>query len=74
MVMDVAVRLATAEVLGDQRTEWVRRYRHGNALADLWARGLRRVSHSIETQERVFRMAEQRYPMSRTGRPRPATA
>jgi hypothetical protein len=48
-----------AEVLSDQRTEWVRQYRQDNAPADLWARGLRRVSHSVETQERVFRMAEQ---------------
>ena len=47
------------EVLDDRRTEWVRQYRHGHALADRWARGLRHVSHSIETQERVFRMAEQ---------------
>ena len=57
--MVVAIRKPTAEILNDQRTGWVRQYRHGNAQADLWARGLRRVSHSIETQERVFRMAEQ---------------
>jgi hypothetical protein len=48
-----------AEVLDDRRTDWVGQYRHDNAQADLWARGLRRVSHSKETQERVFRMAEQ---------------
>lgn len=48
-----------AEVLDDRRTDWVRRYRHDHALADLWARGLRHVSHSVETQERVFRLAEQ---------------
>jgi len=47
------------EALNDQRTEWVRQYRHGHPPADLWARGLRGVSHSIETQERVFRMAAQ---------------
>jgi hypothetical protein len=48
-----------AEALDDRRTEWVRQYRHDHAAADLWARGLRHVSHSLETQERVFRMAEQ---------------
>jgi hypothetical protein len=57
--MVVAVRPAAAEVLNDQRTEWVRQYRHGHALADVWARGVRHVSHSTETQERAFRMAEQ---------------
>jgi hypothetical protein len=57
--MVVAIRAPVAEVLNDQRTEWVREYRRGNAPADLWARGLRYVSHSVETQERVFRMAEQ---------------
>ncbi|TMD46332.1 MAG: hypothetical protein E6I86_12815, partial [Chloroflexi bacterium] len=59
MTMVLAIRNPTAEILNDQRAEWVRQYRYGDALADLWARGLRRVSHSIETQERVFRMAEQ---------------
>jgi hypothetical protein len=57
--MVVAIRNPTAEVLNDQRTVWVRQYRIDDAQADLWARGLRRVSHSMETQERVFRMAEQ---------------
>src|ERR1700730_6396939 len=57
--MLVAVRPPMAEVLNDQRTEWVRQYRHGHALADVWARGRRQVSHSTETQERAFRMAEQ---------------
>jgi hypothetical protein len=51
-----------AEVLDDQRTAWVRQYRIDDIHADLWARGLRRVSHSLETQERVFRMAEQLAP------------
>jgi hypothetical protein len=59
MAMVVAVRPPIAEILNDQRTEWVRLYREGHAPADLWARGLRHVSHSVETQERVFRMAEQ---------------
>src|ERR1700686_2014432 len=57
--MVVAVRPPVAEVLNDQRTEWVRQYPHGHALAGVWARGLRNVSHSTETQERAFRMAEQ---------------
>jgi hypothetical protein len=48
-----------AEVLDDRRTDWVRQYRQNHAPADLWARGLRHVSHSMETEERVFRMAEQ---------------
>ena len=57
--MVVAVRPPVAEALDDQRTEWVREYRKAHPQAELWARGLRHVSHSIETQERVFRMAEQ---------------
>ena len=57
--MAVAIRYPVAVVLDDQRTEWVRQYRSGHAPADLWASGLRRVSHSTETQERAFRMAEQ---------------
>ena len=57
--MVVAIRNPLAEVLDDRRTGWVRQYRERQALADLWARGLRHVSHTMETQERVFRMAEQ---------------
>lgn len=57
--MVVAVRPPVPEVIDDLRTDWVRQYRHGHSLADLWANGLRHVSHSMETQERVFRMAEQ---------------
>ena len=57
--MVVAARPPQTEVLDGQRAEWVRQYRYGYAPADLWARGLRRVGHSLETQERVFRMAEQ---------------
>ncbi len=48
-----------AEVLDDRRTAWVHEYRREHAYANLWAIGLRHVSHSFETQERVFRMAEQ---------------
>ena len=57
--MIMTVRPETVTVLDDRRTDWVRQYRQDHALADLWASGLRHVSHSIETQERVFRMAEQ---------------
>lgn len=57
--MVVATRNPIAEALDDRRTGWVRQYRESQALADLWARGLRHVSHTLETQERVFRMAEQ---------------
>jgi hypothetical protein len=59
MAMVIAVRPPTAQVLDARRTDWVRQYRDDHALADLWASGLRHVSHSMETQERVFRMAEQ---------------
>ncbi len=48
-----------AEVLDDRRTVWVHEYRQQYAKANLWAIGVRHVSHSFETQERVFRMAEQ---------------
>jgi len=48
-----------ADVLDDRRTAWVHEYRRDHAQANLWAIGLRHVSHSVETQERVFRMAEQ---------------
>ena len=53
------VRTPIVELIDDLRTNWVREYRHGHAAADLWASGLRHVSHSMATQERVFRMAEQ---------------
>src|ERR1700694_835103 len=58
-MMVVTVRTPTVEIIDDLRTNWVREYRHRHATADRWARGLRHVSHSLETQERVFRMAEQ---------------
>jgi len=59
MVMVVAVPPRTPEAVDDRRAEWVQQYRGDHAAADLWARGLRHVSHSVETQERVFRLAEQ---------------
>ena len=43
----------------DGLTGWVSDYRNDLPVADCWARGLRHVTHSIETQDRVFRMAEQ---------------
>jgi hypothetical protein len=61
--MVVAVQTPVT-VLDDRRTDWVRQYRHDQAAADLWAKGLRQVSHSLQTQERVFRMTEQ---LARTG-------
>lgn len=42
-----------------RRAEWVAEYRSQVPAADRWADGLRHPVHSIETQERVFRMAEQ---------------
>ena len=59
VAMAVALRPIALDELEDGRLAWVRRYRQRYPAADLWARGLRLVSHSIETQERVFRMAEQ---------------
>jgi hypothetical protein len=41
------------------RAGWVAEYRRKVPAADCWARGLRNQAHSTETQERVFRMAEQ---------------
>ncbi len=41
------------------RTTWVAGYRTKIPSADHWARGLRHPTHTLETQERVFRMAEQ---------------
>jgi len=65
ILVSMVVAVQTPDtVLDDRRAEWVRQYRRDQAAADLWAKGLRHVSHSLETQERVFRMAEQ---LARTG-------
>jgi hypothetical protein len=48
-----------APVGDDLRTTWVAAYRTRIPSADRWARGLGHLTHTIETQERVFRMAEQ---------------
>jgi len=45
--------------LDDLRTSWVAAYRQKHAEADWWAEGFGAVEHSLDTQERVFRMAEQ---------------
>jgi hypothetical protein len=41
------------------RAGWVAEYRSEVPTADRWARGLRHRPHAMETQARVFRMAEQ---------------
>ena len=61
--MTTAVRpqtLVTSRSATDARRDsWVAEYRSKVPAADCWARGPRNQAHSIETQERVFRMAEQ---------------
>jgi hypothetical protein len=42
-----------------RRTGWVSEYRRKVPAADRWAQGLPDRAHSIETQDRIFRMAEQ---------------
>lgn len=41
------------------RVQWLETYRARNQAADRWARGYELVRHRFDTQERVFRMAEQ---------------
>jgi hypothetical protein len=38
--------------------EWVTLYRKRNPSADRWAKGYGPIDHSVETQARVFAMAE----------------
>ncbi len=45
--------------LDDVRASWVAAYRQKHAEADWWAEGFGALEHSLDTQERVFRMAEQ---------------
>ncbi len=45
--------------LDEVRTSWVSAYRREHPEADWWAEGFGALEHSLETQERVFRMAEQ---------------
>jgi hypothetical protein len=50
----------TPAPVGDElRTNWVAAYRNKIPSADHWARGLQHLTHTSETQERVFCMAEQ---------------
>ncbi len=41
-----------------QNEEWVDQYRKENPEADLWAKGYGPIQHTVETQARVFSMAE----------------
>jgi hypothetical protein len=52
---------ATPEILtlDELRTAWVFAYRRDHPEAGCWAVGFGAVEHSLETQERVFRMVEQ---------------
>ena len=47
------------EQLDEVRRAWVTDYRRDHAEADWWAEGSWSIEHTVETQERVFRMAEQ---------------
>ncbi|HEY4844600.1 MAG TPA: hypothetical protein VII89_02800 [Candidatus Dormibacteraeota bacterium] len=50
----------TPAPIGDGlRTSWVAEYRSEVPTADRWAQGIAQGPHSLETQERVCRMAEQ---------------
>lgn len=42
-----------------RRARWVERYRLAHRDADRWANSPSGIRHSIETQDRIFRMAEQ---------------
>jgi hypothetical protein len=44
---------------GIRRARWVQQYRLSHRGADRWANGTRGIVHSIETQDRIFRLAEQ---------------
>ena len=56
---DLAEDAPVISQLDDVRTSWVSAYRREHPEADWWAEGFGAVQHSLETQERVFRMAEQ---------------
>src|SRR5438270_7367892 len=56
---DLAEDVREGSQLADVRTSWVAAYRQKHAEADWWAEGFGAVEHSLDTQERVFRMAEQ---------------
>ena len=59
-----ALQDPTVERLGDEhlghiREAWVIDYRRDHAEAEWWAEGIWSIEHTVETQERVFRMVEQ---------------
>jgi hypothetical protein len=41
-----------------RKEEWGRLYRKNNATAERWARGYGAIRHTLETQARIFAMAE----------------
>jgi len=51
------MKLETAEAL--RRARWVEDYRLAHRDADRWANGPRGMHHTIETQDHIFRMAEE---------------
>lgn len=54
------MKTATRQVAVEERARsWVEAYKRSNPEARRWASGSGRIRHSVETQERVFRMAEQ---------------
>lgn len=60
------------EYLDEVRRTWVTDYRRDHAEADWWAEGIWSIEHAVETQELVFRMADQLppgdLPQARAGR------
>jgi len=57
--MRTAVRIRAIEQLRGADRAWVTEYRGKSPAAERWATGHGHVSHSLETQERIFRMTEQ---------------
>jgi hypothetical protein len=57
--MVIAIRGTATEHVDAAERAWVADYRGTFHGADRWATGLGRLSHSPETQQRVFRMSEQ---------------
>ncbi|MDC0835628.1 hypothetical protein POG22_21930 [Geitlerinema sp. CS-897] len=49
---------STQTVTAVRQTELARHYRERNPAADRWAAGYERIQHNLETQARVFDMAE----------------
>ena len=59
MLQDPTPEWLADEHLDDVRSAWVVDYRRDHAEAQRWAEGIWSVEHTVETQERVFRMVEQ---------------